>query len=144
MNAALIVADDAFFRYALGYILNLQSQQLNMPPYKTYNASSLEEAVDFLKRQMPDLVLLEWKVFDRKGVKLVHWIRQNQGNSILPIIVFTPPLDPETRTEVMNAGATGVIDNAPLDTEEIFLRIRLILGQWKPSHQSKPDSQKLE
>ena len=91
--------------------------------YKTISALSAFEAIDQLKEQMPDLILLDVMMPELDGFETCKIIRSDKAFADIPIIFLTA-LDTQEGTR--QGLAIGGIDyvTKPLDLELLKLRVR--------------------
>lgn len=112
----LIVDDDAISRRIL-------SQSLEKAGFKTETVASGQEAIAWLSRTLPSLVLLDLVMPPPDGYTVLRTIRANAETRELPVVVLTA-LDAEE--EVSRAFEMGADDfvRKPFKTAELIARIR--------------------
>lgn len=98
----LLVDDDVF---------NLKKAQeiLLKENYKVAVAKSGLQALHFLERNVPDLVLLDINMPEMNGFQLMEEIRKNPEFENLPIVFLTADSDSETETKCLELGAYDFI-----------------------------------
>jgi PAS domain S-box-containing protein len=96
VNRILIVDDD------LG-VLRLLEKTLQREGYATATAGSGKAALDWLRQNQADLMLLDLKLQDTEGVELVNQL--NTGDSAVPFIVITGQGDERVAVDMMKRGA---------------------------------------
>ena len=77
--------------------------------YTVDTVKSGEEAIDYLTKQQPDLVLLDIKMEGIDGFETLTKIRQHKATADLPVIFLTADDDHETETKGFKAGAMDFI-----------------------------------
>lgn len=84
VRTLLAIEDDPGMMRLLSRMLTEAGSSMNL--HKAYNA---EEAQEFLRSKVPDLVLLDLALPGMSGQELLDWMRQRQPLSQVPVIVIT-------------------------------------------------------
>ena len=95
-------------------------------PYDVTCVSSGPEALDFLKDNTPDLILLDLHMPDMSGLEVLEKLRQQNELADIPVIFLTADNDQKTEIEIFNAGAMDYIQK-PFSCEVLLRRISRIL-----------------
>lgn len=95
--------------------------------------SNANEAWDFLQRQIPDLVILDWMLPGQSGIKLLSRIRESRTLKNLPIIMLTAKSTEEDKLEGLNTGADDYMTK-PFSPRELTARINALLRRKLPEH----------
>ncbi|WP_137150634.1 HD domain-containing phosphohydrolase [Devosia sp. FKR38] len=74
-----------------------------------------------------DLVLVDHIMPDMDGVQFTKALRERESYRTVPIIMVTSDLDPNTRIEAIQAGATDFV-NKPFDPTELQARVANLLA----------------
>lgn len=84
------------------------------------------DALDILRVQSPDLVVIERQLPDVDGLELCRLLRRH---TLAPIVMFAPSADKTDTILALEYGADDVIDG--LDSPPVFLaRVRAILRRY--------------
>lgn len=94
-------------------------------------AATGAEALDRLRRDRPDLVLLDLELPDMHGLDVLRVLRAEPGGRRLPVIVLTASADAETHLAALMAGAEDVF-RKPYDDRLLLARIRSLLRRIDP------------
>ena len=123
MNSAtiLVVDDEPQIRRVLRATLSSQG-------YVIVEAKSGEEAVDMLRKEKPDLVLLDVNMPGIGGISACREIRQA---SDAPIIMLTVKNAERDKVLALDAGADDYVVK-PFGIEELLARIRASLRRYSP------------
>ncbi|MBF0239380.1 MAG: response regulator [SAR324 cluster bacterium] len=97
-KSILIVDDDMRNAFALATALG----KFGMKPYKVANG---QKALDFLKTQEVDLMLLDLMMPEMDGLETLRQLHERQRPQKLPVIVLTARNDPESHQSCLDAGA---------------------------------------
>ncbi len=125
ISRILIVDDEPQARRVLRTALVAQGFAVN-------DARSGEEALEKLREEPPDAVLLDLKMPGMGGIQACREIR---ASSEVPIIVVSGKKTREDRTEAFEAGADQYIDK-PCGIEELVARIRAVRRRADSLHSS--------
>jgi DNA-binding response OmpR family regulator len=112
----LIVDDDARLRRALQLALSSQGHEIS-------GAAGGEEALDFIGRQAPDLVLLDWRMPGMSGQETCRAIR---SSSRVPVIVISSDRS-LTEQELETAGANAFLPK-PFSISDLLAHIHAALS----------------
>jgi len=127
MNAnqrILIVDDDPQIRRVLRATLIAEG-------YEVWNARQGDEALDLIRGEKFDLVLLDLNLPDMMGIDVCRTVRSGFN---VPIIVLTVRTDQSDKIAALEAGATDYVTK-PYDTLELLARIRANLRRRGTSAQ---------
>jgi two-component system KDP operon response regulator KdpE len=111
----LIVDDEPQARRVLRIALVAQG-------FEVIDARSGEEALEQLREEMPDVILLDLKMPGMGGIEACRAIR---GSSEVPVIIVSAQKSAKNRTEAFEAGADQYIAK-PCGIEELVARIRAV------------------
>ncbi len=111
----LIIDDD---------ITNIQLLQkiLEKEGYHTKSTSKPEEAINYIKSDYPDLILMDIGLEGTNGFELTSAIKSDPNNAYLPIIFITGQSD---KDYILKAYKTGAVDYIvkPIEKETLLARI---------------------
>ena len=113
MKQILIIDDDI-------HIGNMMEEVLSKENYLVSRAYSGTEAVLFLSRQKPDLILLDLMLPGLSGEEVLEKIEN------IPVIVVSAKLDVDDKVNMLLGGAVDYITK-PFDTKELLARISVQL-----------------
>lgn len=77
--------------------------------YKVVAVTSGEQAISYLKKWTPDLIMLDINMPDMSGFELLSLIRENDLLASMPFIFLTADSDPETESRCLELGASDFI-----------------------------------
>lgn len=130
MTTILVVEDETDLLEVLQY--NIRQQGYEVIPVST-GALALEA----LKRQPVDLVLLDLMLPDCSGTELCRLIRQSPSLGKIPILMLTARVEEIDRVSGFEAGADDYITK-PFSVRELLLRIAAVLRRGGPPSSSTP------
>ena len=99
--------------------------------YEVEDARSGEEALEKLRADIYDLVLLDINMPGMGGVETCRTIRQERRGSELAIIMLTVRSAESDKVEALDAGADDYVTK-PFSTPELLARVRATLRRMPP------------
>ena len=100
--------------------------------YEVIEAATGKEAMDYLKTQKPDLILMDIQLPHTDGLELTREIKNGAETSDIPIIAVTAYAMKGDRERILEAGCDGYISK-PINTREVPLIIANILEKIEKS-----------
>jgi CheY-like chemotaxis protein len=111
----------------VAHILELLEVTLRFKGYPVVTARNGQEALDFIAREHPALVITDILMPKLDGFALVHRLRSNPKTTGIPIIVLSATyVTPEDKTFAMRLGVVRFLEK-PVDTEEFLLTVAEVL-----------------
>ncbi len=117
----LIIDDQAQFRRALRVALGVNG-------YEVREAGNATDALNLMRTEIPDLVLLDWQMQGLDGLQTCGAIRDR---SDVPIIMVTSK--PGGRSQALAAGAIDYLTK-PFSVEDLLACIKSALHQSRSAH----------
>ncbi len=138
-SARVMIVDDQFVgRKVLEEIIKSIS-----PKITTVSFSDPEEALASYVKDLPDLILLDYKMPKMNGIDLIRGFRSQPSGEDVPIIMVTILEDKNIRYQALDAGATDFLTR-PLDRIECQCRCKNLLSLRKMTIELKSHSRFLE
>ncbi len=113
----ILVVDDEL------HIRRLIHAALARADYAIVEAENAREAMERLRDERPDIVLLDLGLPDRDGLELVPLIKQQSGTTL---IVVSARDATEEKVAALDLGADDYLTK-PFDTDELLARVRVAL-----------------
>jgi len=132
----LVVDDDAQIRRVMRTTLDTHS-------YEVDDARSGEEALEKLRTDQFDLVLLDVNMPGMGGVEACRTIRSGRSGFDLAIIMLTVRNTERDKSETLDAGADDYVTK-PFSTPELLARIRAALRRLSQTSEATPRCVTLE
>jgi DNA-binding response OmpR family regulator len=110
----LLVADDS------ETVLLMLQRRLEMEGYEVATASDGVEALDRVKKDEPDLILLDAMMPNMSGVDALKKLRAS--GSKVPVLIISAHLDAQEPERMQKIGADGCVPK-PFEWEELISRI---------------------
>jgi DNA-binding response OmpR family regulator len=112
--------------------LRLVGLMLERQGYNIVAAEGGEQALEVMKREEPDLVLLDVMMPDLDGIEVAKQIRNDSELGNTPIIMFTAKTQVEDKVMGLESGA-DVYLTKPTQPRELFAQIKVLLARSKKS-----------
>jgi DNA-binding response OmpR family regulator len=130
----LLIEDDPEMRLALRLALEDED-------YRVIEAANAERGLAAFAEETPDLVLLDLRLPDRRGLDVCRELR---AHSIVPIIIVTAQTDTHDLVAGLEAGADDYVTK-PVVPKALAARIRAMLRRvalhQQPADPASPESQ---
>jgi two-component system cell cycle response regulator DivK len=98
---------------------------LEMENYQVTSASSLQQALDSIKKLPPDAILLDVQLGDQDGLKIATWIRHQPALSHIRVIAVTAHAMVTEQERIFQSGCNAYVPK-PVD----FKVLSKQLQQW--------------
>jgi len=125
----LLIDDSAFFRGQLKIALNRE--------YEVIEAASGAEGLEMVKRERPDLVLLDVVMPDYSGFDICRILRNSDRGGLLPIILITTQDDQKDVIYGFEVGADDYVKK-PFDSRELLGRVRNLFRRIDRNRNANP------
>lgn len=94
--------------------------------YEVIPVNSGERALKFLKKNRPDLILLDVQMALKDGVETLREIREMENSSDIPVIMLTSQRDKQTIVESSRLGIKDYVLK-PFNAHDLHERIERVL-----------------
>ena len=120
MRESILVIDDDVLSLKLAGLI------LSQKGYEVHKAKSGMDAINFLRRNRVDLILLDIQMPMMSGLKTLEKIRKDKAIAYTPVIFLTSTADYESVTEACRLEAVDYIKK-PFEQNELIERVRKAL-----------------
>ncbi len=121
MSRKILVVEDNDMNRRLVRIL------LKANGYEVIEATTGDEAMEYLKDQTPDLILMDIQLPNTDGLALSREIKSNPLTKDVPIIAVTAYAMKGDRDKTLEAGCDDYISK-PIDINEIRTKVKQYIG----------------
>jgi diguanylate cyclase (GGDEF)-like protein len=125
----LIVDDEMFIRDIVKSILE--------PYYNISEAADGQQALDFLKKEPPSLVILDYKMPKKTGIEVCKVIKEDSLYQHIPVIMLTGKKELQDKLEGLDSGADDYLVK-PFEPEELLARVRMVLRRTERDLDANP------
>lgn len=126
----LIVDDSRFFREQM-------HRTLAAAGYDTITAHNGERALELVRAEKPDLVLLDVEMPDLSGFDVCRILRSSDSNNLMPVIMITAKDDLDDKLIGLELGADDYITK-PFNERELLSRLRNTLLRIDRNRSANP------
>ena len=120
MTQRILVVDDD------KQIVRLVQSYLEKTGYTVLTAFDGEDAMRVIRRERPDLIVLDLMLPKRDGYEITKWLRADQALSATPILMLTARVEDGDRILGLELGADDYLTK-PFNPREVVARVRAIL-----------------
>jgi two-component system, OmpR family, phosphate regulon response regulator PhoB len=120
----LVVEDEPAVQALIRYTL----EQAGMIAYTVVSA---EAALDTLRGELPDVVLIDWMLPNQSGLALARQLRETERTADLPLIIVTARGEEADRVKGLEQGADDYVVK-PFSPRELVARIQAVLRRRAP------------
>lgn len=118
--AHILVVDDD--------LMNLRIVEMMLgKQFQVSCVTSGAEALEFLKEQKPDLILLDLRMPQMDGFQVLEQLKAEEGYQAIPVVFLTGEEDPEVRKQGLEKGALDFITK-PFVKDSMLQCVSRILG----------------
>lgn len=117
-NATVMIVDDEPVNIKV-----VQKYLKNAGYHRFVNTSDARHAIDLLRQERPDIVLLDIMMPHVNGLDILEVIRGDINFQHVPVLILTAANDDEVRFRALELGATDFL-NKPVRGAELIPRIR--------------------
>ncbi|MEW6041845.1 MAG: response regulator transcription factor [Elusimicrobiota bacterium] len=114
----LIVEDDEELQEFL-------KTSLSQENYETIFSTTGKEALEYLKKEMPNLILLDLGLPDMDGLEICRTVKQSASTRTVPVIMLTARSTTDDKVTGLESGADDYIVK-PFEPQELMARIKAI------------------
>jgi two-component system phosphate regulon response regulator PhoB len=125
MPARILVVEDE------PAIQELIALSLERAGQRAVTADSAEQALERIREELPDLILLDWMLPGQSGIELARRLRGDARTKTLPIIMLTARAEEEDKLRGLETGADDYITK-PFSVKELQARIKAVLRRRAP------------
>jgi two-component system phosphate regulon response regulator PhoB len=114
-------------------IVELVMYSLREAGWNCQSVQNVADAWEFIQRQTPHLILLDWMLPDQSGLRLLSRIRADRQFGALPVIMLTAKSMEEDKIAGFNNGADDYVTK-PFSPRELLARSKALLRRKSPEH----------
>jgi two-component system phosphate regulon response regulator PhoB len=107
-------------------ILNLLQSQFKDEPFEVFTAAEGESALNIVRTQKPDLVVLDINLPGLSGLEICRSLKADKNTREIPIIMLSARREEIDRVLGLEFGADDYVTK-PFNTQELILRIKSVL-----------------
>ena len=116
----LLVEDNEVNRRLAGFLLRSQG-------YQVREATSATEALEMLRNDHPDLIVMDIQLPGMDGLEVTRKLKQQPGTADIPVIAVTSYAMKGDREKALAAGCAGYVTK-PIDKNTFIQEVAAQLG----------------
>jgi len=113
-------------------IITLLQYNLEKEGYKVNFSETGEEGIQSIKKNVPDLIILDWMLPDFSGIEVCKQIKKNNKLKNIPVLMLTAKSEEEDKVRGFESGVDDYVTK-PFSYKEILLRVKSLLKRTKPT-----------
>jgi two-component system cell cycle response regulator len=90
--------------------------------WNVHNSTTAGDAIDYIAKQSPDLVLVSLSLPDKSAFSLFQMVRTNAKTKGVPVFGLSVKTSTDEQAQAQGMGFNGIITK-PLDTQDLMLRM---------------------
>lgn len=115
----LVVEDEEAIREMLTLVLE-------QAEFAVHAAGDVQQALNWMQEEEPDLILLDWMLPGISGVEWARRLKKDENYGDIPIILVTARGEEEDKIRGLDVGADDYVTK-PFSPRELIARIRAVL-----------------
>mgnify|MGYP001224354349 CR=1 FL=1 len=129
MTKIVVADDDRMFRKAAETTLRRQG-------YDVVTASDGEEALQLIRSERPDMIVLDLIMPKLQGFDVLQVLKQDSVTAAIPVIVLSSLAQEEDKQEALHLGAAAYFNKATFSLGELVKQVENTLTKGQASCQS--------
>ncbi|MEP6891204.1 MAG: response regulator [Nitrospirota bacterium] len=129
MTRIVVADDDRMFRKAAETTLRRQG-------YDVATASDGEEALQLIRSEPPDMIVLDLIMPKLQGFDVLTILKQDTLTSAIPVIVLSSLTQEQDKQEALNLGAVAYFNKTTFSLSELVKQVENTLTKGHESCQS--------
>lgn len=125
MAATILVVEDE------PAIQELVACNLELAGHRTLRAESAEQAMQMVREELPDLIVLDWMLPGINGMEFARHLRGDTRTQGVPLIMLTARADEQDKLAGLETGADDYITK-PFSPRELNARVKAVLRRRSP------------
>ncbi len=129
MTKIVVADDDRMFRKAAETTLRRQG-------YAVTTASDGEEALQLIRAERPDIIVLDLIMPKLQGFDVLQVLKQDSLTAAIPVIVLSSLTQEQDKQEALDLGAVAYFNKATVSLSELAKQVETTLTKGQKSCQS--------
>ena len=113
-------------------IITLLQYNLEKEGYKVNFSETGEEGIQSIKKNVPDLIILDWMLPDFSGIEVCKQIKKINKLKNIPVLMLTAKSEEEDKVRGFESGVDDYVTK-PFSYKEILLRVKSLLKRTRPT-----------
>ena len=121
MKKILLIEDEEI-------LINLLEKKLTQEGYKVFLARDGEEGLETMKREMPNLVLLDILMPKMGGLEVMEEMQKDEELKKIPVIIISNSGQPVEIDRIQKLGAKDWLIKTEFDPQEVIEKVKKQIG----------------
>ena len=117
MKKILIIEDEEF-------LVEMYKTKFELENFQVISAFSSEQAISILKKDIPDLILLDILLPEKSGIAFLEETKKIKNISKIPIIVFSNYDDSIAKDKAKQLGAEDYLIKTEFTPKQLLVKIK--------------------
>jgi two-component system, OmpR family, phosphate regulon response regulator PhoB len=126
MAATILVVEDE------PAIQELVSYNLELAGHRALRADNAEQALEMVRAELPDLVVLDWMLPGISGIDFARRLRADKRTHAVPLIMLTARAEENDKLTGLEIGADDYLTK-PFSPRELNARVKAVLRRRVPN-----------
>ena len=122
MTKVVVADDDRMLRKAAETTLRRQG-------YSVATASDGEEALQLIRSELPDIIVLDLIMPKLQGFDVLQILKQDTLTSAIPVIVLSSLTQEQDKQEALDLGAVAYFNKSTFSLSELVKQVELTLAK---------------
>jgi len=118
-------------------IAELIAINLTHAGYEVEKALQTDVAMNMMRNQLPNLLILDWMLPGKSGVQFARELRANELTRSLPILMLTAKSEESDKVLGLDSGADDYVTK-PFSPKELIARVKALLRRQTPMEDVGP------
>lgn len=118
MSKKILIAEDDVF------IMEMYSMKLVSEGYEVISASDGKEAINKIKREKPDLIMLDILMPKMDGKEMLKKIKSEKDLSSIPVVVLTNVGEQDSVKDILDLGAKDYLIKSNFTPDEVVEKVK--------------------
>jgi two-component system, OmpR family, phosphate regulon response regulator PhoB len=105
--------------------------------YDVQRALQTEVALNMMRDELPNLLILDWMLPGKSGVQFARELRANERTRGLPILMLTAKSEESDKVLGLDSGADDYVTK-PFSPKELIARVKALLRRQSPMEDTGP------
>lgn len=122
MKKILFVEDESTLQRAATQVFTEEG-------YQVFSALDGEAAIQYAKREKPDIILLDLVIPKKDGFEVLEEIKKDPATSNIPVVILSNLEGSSDVEKALERGATTYLVKTNYKLDEVVVKIKQLLGE---------------
>ena len=113
------------------FIRETYSQVFSENNFEIFKTKSGKEALDLIKKEKPDIILVDTGLEDMGGFKILEETKKDSELAKIPVILYSQFEKKAEKEKAIELEAKDFIAGAEISSSEVVQRVKIVLGEQR-------------